>query len=541
MRYVGLALAAAPALLLTLSASSCTAIVKLEDHGDVTNRCIVDLDCSSKNAGSACGPNHTCVPIDGYCATNKECIQRAGSEAYFCQRGAEPKDNACKALLTATCPTLLADPGDTANDDMILLGTPWMTWTPVLHGGQDGIELARRDFRSALGGLPPIPGHKDPRPIVVVACNVPLSHQDQIHDAIDHLVDIDVKATIGPLSGSWINYAITKGSPKKMAVFTTDSSSPGFQGDTHDLLVTNGNPPGAALRALIVPQLEAILRAQGKTGDVKVAMGASGLATDQGSVDLLFQHLVFNGKSALDNGKNYQEFDFGDTRTDGASSATLASAVAAMVAFNPDIVLLASSEEFAIDAIEASIHPLYSVGPSASTSSLAAFLDTQPNGTKRLLGERPGRPTSDHRLATFINRFNATFPEDQGQYGLGAQNYDLFYYLAYGIASLPPDKPFVGQDIGHAVLTKFVQGATPASTTPASIIGTVQKLQSGATVDMDGTGTIGDFQANGELVYAELTVWCFDPDPNVDSRTKDSGLTFRTDQPGVLQGKLTCF
>ncbi len=531
--------------LFLISTSSCTALVKLDEHGDVANRCIVDTDCSSINAGSACGPNHTCVPIDGYCATNKECVQRAGAETYFCQKGATPAENKCKALLTATCPTLLAEAGDILNDDVIILGSPWVpSWTPVLHGGQDGINLARKDFHSALGGLPPIPGHKDPRPIVVVACDIPLAHQEQIDDAIDHLVDIGVPAMIGPIRGDWINKAITKGTPKKIAVLTTDSGSSGYQGDTHGRLFTNGVPPGSSTtRALIAQEFEKRLRAAGKTDDVKIAMMTTGLAADQGVADYLFQHLTFNGKSAADNGPLYKEFDYGDTTKDGPGSAQLAGAVADLITFKPDIVILqGAGTEYAIDSIEgANYHPRYAVAATASTGSLASFLDTQPEGITRLLGERPGRPSTDHRLATFINRFNATFPEDQGQYGVGAQNYDLFYYIAYGIAALPPDKPIVGIDIGNAILAHFVQGQAAASTTPASIISTVQKLQTGANVDMDGTGTIGDFKADGTLVYAELTVWCFDPNVNADNRTKDSGLTYRTDDQTKLQGTLTCF
>ncbi len=542
MRTVGRALLGALSLFL-VSTSSCTAIVKLDDHGDVTNRCITDLDCSSINAGSACGPNHTCVPIDGFCATNKQCIDRAGAETYFCKKGATPAENKCQGLLTPVCSTLLAEAGDLANDDVIILGSPWMTWTPVLHGGQDGINLARKDFHSALGGLPAIPGHKNPRPIVVLACNVPLTDQTKIHDAVDQLVEVGVPAMIGPINGSWINYALTKGAPHQIAVFTTDTTAPGFQGDTHGLLLTNGSPSTSNVRALIVSEWETVLRAAGKVGDVKVAMMTTGLATDSGSAEFIYNGLNFNGKSAADNGKNYKEFDYGDTTVDGPASAQLASAVADLVAFAPDIVIVQGfGAEFAINSIEgAGLHPKYAAPAIASTGSLASFLDTQPDGTKRLLGERTGRPSSSHSLATFINRFNATFPEDQGQYGLGAQNYDLFYYIAYGIASLPADKPFTGQDIGNAVLARFQQGAAAASTTPASIIGTVQKLQAGGTVDMDGTGTIGDFQPSGGLVYAEMTVWCFDADPKVDNRTKDSGLTYRTDQPTKLQGSLTCF
>ncbi len=526
---------------LLATTSSCTAIVKLDSHGDVTNRCVVDLDCSSKNPGSACGPNHTCVPIDGFCATNKECIERAGAETYFCQKGATPAENKCKALLTEACPVLLAEPGDVANDDMIIVGTPWMTWTPVLHGGQDGVNLARKDFHTALGGLPAIPGHKDPRPIVVVGCDIPLTHQDQINDAVAHLVDIGVPAMIGPLRGDWINVAFTQGTPKGIAIFTTDAGSEGYQGDTRGRLIMNGGPGNTAARALIAQQEETILRSRGKTGDVKVAMVTTGLAAEQGTADYLHDHITFNGKSAADNGSLYREFDYGDTTVDGPASAQLASAVADLVAFNPDIVMLdGPGAEYAINQIDVSIHPFYAVSALVSTISLATFLDGQPDGIKRLLGERPGRPMTDHRLATFINRFNATFPEDQGQYGLGAQNYDLFYYMAYAMSSLPPDKPLTGQDIGNAVLKHFKQGAAAASTTPASIISTVQKLQTGADVDMDGTGTVGDFLPNGDLVYTEMTVWCFDPNTKADYRTMDSGLTYRTDKDGLV-GNLTCF
>jgi hypothetical protein len=528
-----------------MTTSSCTAAVKLEGHGDPTNRCLADPDCTAKDPGSRCDlVKHACVRIESFCATNAECIQRAGAN-YTCTKTPNPQDNHCTALLSPECSTILADEGDLANDDVLILGLPWPgeTWGPAFIGGAKAVDMARKDFKRVSGGLPALPGKKGPRPIAVVECDIPQPDPTKYMPAIDHLVNVGVKAFIGPVMSEWISYGLLHALPQNIAIFSPDSPSQGLQGDTHSLYFTNGTPPGGStVRSLLVSVHEDILRSEGKTGDVKVAMVASGLAFEAGITKFIHDTLSFNGKSAADNGANYIEADYGDVNAEGgAASPRLAAAVQQIIAFNPDIVVMTGrANELAIKAIEKVIHPRYALPTVNQTDSLAKFLDTQPNGLKRVLGERSGRVSTDTRVTTFNQRFNGTYPEAKGQAVLAALMYDLFYYVAYAAAGVGA-QPIDGTSLGTTVLNRFRVGGAPVSTSPDKIFATFQALEAGNNVDMDGVASVGVFKPDGTLSYADLVVWCFGSDTSVSPRSKDAGFTYRSDQPSALIGKLTCF
>jgi hypothetical protein len=522
--------------------SACTFLVKAD-----TAQCETDLDCAALGPsfeGTTCGPRKTCIPLDSYCSTNLECISRGGSEAYICKHGETPLQNKCVGLLSPECPKLLADPGDVANDDALIVGSVWMpSWSPILKGGEDGLELARQDFQRAQGGIPPLPGKKA-RPIVVVACDIPIGRQDTHSKATDHLIDdVGVPMMFGPLTSPWIAYALNRAVPKGIAVMSPDATPKNFSAGYADgLFFSNGVPPGTVLGGSLLPaEQEKLLRAAGKTGDIKVALMTTGLASDFEIGSGFYKNVTFNGKSAKDNGDNYLEADFGDLSSVSTpeQSVDFARAVGAIQTFKPDIIAcFASGCDKAAAAVEKTLHPYWVFSSIMANNAVAELFDAQPGGVTRVLGTRPGRPANDERVAIFNNRFGGIF-KDISEPGLASQTYDLFYFMAYAASSLGT-APITGKAIGDAILNRFVVGGKAASTRPDLIVSSVQALASGNNLEMDGTQTTGIFNPQGALKVLNLTAWCFTADKTKPRRLLDSGLYFQSDLPGV-QGKLTCF
>jgi len=509
-------------------------------------QCETALDCTSRGSGFAgmtCGPRNVCIPIEGYCFTNQECIDRAGSETFVCQKSAE--GNKCVNLLTRQCSKLLADRGDLTNDDTVVLGSVWMgSWNPTLAAAENGFELARRDFKKAQGGVPPLPGKKT-RPLVVVACDIPINAQDTHKQAIDHLVNnVKVPVILGPLLADWINYAVVQAVPKGIAIMSPDPTYAGFAGlaNINGHYFSNGVPAAAEPRvaALLVGEDEKVIRAAGVTRPLKVVLlsPGDGVATETSRV--FFTSVRYNGLSAAENQENYKEIAYGDAGEAANPNSRFSAAMVQVVNYKPDIIAcLGAGCGVAAPSLErAGIAPYYILAGESSTNSLAEAFGNNEASRKRVLGMRPGRALTDERVAIWYNRFGATFPELQ-PHPLATGTYDLFYYTAFGIGALG-EQPVTGTGIGQAILNRFKPGGLAVSTIPEDIIKTFNILREGQNVDMSGTMTLGNFDPIGLPLSYIMQVWCIDPNPAKQNRITDSGLQFES-QTGALTGTNRCF
>ncbi len=521
--------------------TACTVFVNSDSA-----QCQTSAECTDRGPafqGTTCGPRQTCIPLEGYCATNQECIDRAGSETVFCQKSSE--GNKCVSLLTRECGKLLADPGDLANDDAVVLGMVWMgSWNPTLAAAENGFELARRDFKNAQGGVPPLPGKKT-RPIVVLDCDIPIAAPGTHKLAVDHLVnDVKVPVILGPLLADWINYAVVQAVPKGITVMSPDPAYAGLEGlaGIKDHYFSNAVPAAAEPRvaALLVSEEEKLIRASGVARPLKVALlTPGGVATEFSRV--FFTSVRFNGLSAAENSENYKEVLYGDAAESAQPNSRFSTAIVTVANYKPDVVAcLGAGCRAATPALEkAGITPYYILSGESASSSLAEGFGGTEATRKRVLGMRPGRALRDERVAVWYNRFGATFPDLQPQ-PLATGTYDLFYYAAFGIGAVG-DKPITGTSVGEAISNRFKPGGRPASTIPEGIIKTFNSLSDDqAVVDMDGTMTTGNFDSSGRLLSYVMQVWCIDRDPTKLNRITDSGLSFDS-ETGALSGTNTCF
>ncbi len=508
-------------------------------------QCSTAADCTGRGAGfegTICSNRNVCIPIEGYCFTNQECIDRAGSETFICRKA--PEGNSCVNLLTRQCGKLLADRGDLANDDAIVLGAVWMgSWNPTLAAAENGFELARRDLKKAQGGVPPLPGKKT-RPIVVVDCDIPINAPETHQQAVDHLVnDVRVPIILGPLLADWINYAINQAVPKGIAVMSPDPTYAGFAGlpGLNGHYFSNGIPAAAEPRvaALLVTKDEERLRSAGTTRPIKVALltPGDGVATEASRI--FFGDVRFNNLSAAANGDNYKEVAYGDAGQAALPNSAFSAAMVTVSNYKPDIIAcLGAGCGVAVPVLEKTIAPQYILSGESSTNALANLMGNDEASRKRVLGLRPGRALTDTGVAIWYNRFAATFPELQPQ-PLATGTYDLFYYAAFGLSGLG-DKPITGTGVGRVILDQFKPGGLAVSTIPEDIIKASNALRSGQNVDVNGTMTLGNFDATGLPLSYVMQVYCIDPDTKKPNRIVDSGLQYESTTK-AMSGINRCF
>lgn len=546
-----------------LSASNaCTIFVNHDAH-----QCETTDDCA-RFAGTVCSDRHVCVLGETACLDNSTCIDRYGSETYYCKKDilgglntgkplSYSEAGTCQNLLSKQCTQLLASPGDLRNDDAVILGLHLMpSWFPIIKGGVDAAEMARKDFKDVAGGLPGIHGKSSPRPVVFISCDVPFGDQPQNHDVADHLIDVGIPASIGPLPPEWMAYYLgrstaleTKTARGGPMFFTTGNKFPNFDAipGTAGLFFSVGlaSDIRAHIYARLLTYQEDQLRKTGFSGDAKVAFISPGDTVDF-VVEQEFSKVgKWNNKSVADNtsAKLYQQFGWGDTNS--TTDPGYVKAMNDVVAFNPDFVicdggaLCANVTQFietAITAAGKTSNVYYVLGQEAEQAPLYDFVGTNEALRKRVLGARPGRNEQDERWALVKSRILQTFNDPAAAQGFAIAAYDLAYEIQYAAAAVG-DEPLTGQGMGRAIMTRFKKGGFPSHTYEAGlgIVKTLQALQSGQNIEIDGAGSEAIYREDG-TVSQGAQIWCIMKSSLTkpgDNRFTDSGYFYDVDSDSL--------
>jgi|GEM_PF-2104527 len=528
------------------SSGGCSFVVNADAH-----QCTTSADCAAF-IGTVCSDRNVCVSGGTGCATNSQCIDRYGADTYFCKKDAGKTAGTCTNVVNDICPQLLADPGDLRNDETVISSVFFMpSWFPLLKGGVDAVELARRDFKTTAGGLPPIHGGK-PRPLVFIECDVPFGDQDKNRDATNHLIDdVGIQGSIGPITGDWMSYYLTRAVQLKEAgpmLVTTGTRFPGFENipGAQSLFFTVGLPSDGKGKseAAVVPYFEKMIRDSGVTTPIKVAFAGPGTSTYTAVQEAFSDAVKFNGKSSQENTpNNYKEFGWGDTSD--ATSVGYTNVVAGILQFKPDIVVCDGSTLCAdiVPAIDKSGQlpkAYYIIGQEGEQSELSDYIGTNESLRKRVLGTSPGRADQDLRVTRFKTRFLQTFNAPDEAQGFATAAYDMAYEMHYAIAALG-DKPVTGVSLGKTLLDRFKQGGFASNTYDAAnaILKTYAALQAGQNIDLDGVSHHAYFDSNGQALY-EVQVWCIDANTTLPNRFTTTGLSFV--QGGTeVTGTNSCF
>lgn len=497
--------------------------------------------------------NSESVCVDG-CRTNAQCVENFNPES-TCVKSS----NKCFELKSKDCYQVLSAPlPDLKSDDILLMGLVTALTGGTALNNLEGAELARLEWMRVTGGLQM--GTKK-RPVVFVNCDS-LGNPD---DSLAHLFkELDIKLINGPTTTSSFVRLIPE-YRNSNDIFAITGNNPSFEVDT---VIKNGMGQiwrtniGDSIQQRAIPAfttqfLEPQLRAKYSipADGYKVAVAGNIAAEGAGQADFIQKNITFNGgKTAAQNGANFQIFSTGDPSTDPNIQAKWAQVATAVAAMAPHQIHYASniqSNGF-ITAVEnawtePNYRPVWLGGPSLNNPALYGELlnnitDTAVRDNLRsrimgvqTLGQNPAQ-FSEYQL-----RHNAEFlkgvyewtklppnpntnkpPTATGPNNNAAANYDGNYMTYMSLIATGKEMP-TGAELAAAVKRTQPAGATVTlDTNPLNISAMVNAMLGGQTVDLNGALTSLNFDEDG-LIPGNTAFWCIGP-----TASKVSGFTFST-------------
>ncbi len=528
----------------------CTFFVKND-----ASQCATDKDCTSRGPafeGTFCSAGGICQSNASYCFSNQQCIDRAKGGPAICRKST---DHTCVSILSPECARIIGDTADLKNDDVVVLGTIMMpSWNPLLKAAEDTIELAMTDLKTTAGGLKATNGSGTPRPVVVAACDIALSEQEKNRPASDHLIgDLHVPVMFGPLPAVWINYAFQKSlatTPKTVIITPSAATgaeltkAPGRRGVFFRSGYT-ATSVAATVSQLVPNFIEPAVRQQrgiSPSTPIRYAVVGTGRGPEGDIISSIYDRLVFNGKTAPENGANYKEFSYGDP-SQADFDTKLADVLVGVQAFQPDIVFLIGNQEIPsvliqIDKLGIPSPHFIGTADFLGTNDVPNYVGTDETIRRRIWILQPGRGSQSPEVARFFQRLGAAYPEDVPN-ELAALTLDTTYMSLYAMASAG-DRPVTPEIVGDALLTKLNVGA-PIAVGPADMLNALGTLEAGGTISFHGTEVNGNFDDNGDIPV-NYQVFCVDSEATSSDLIgfKPTGITYDpvTDK---LTGTNTCF
>jgi hypothetical protein len=462
--------------------------------------------------------------LDDPCSSNADCVSRSGNGApYHCTT-----DGKCVALRSSECP-LVYDSDAVKSDNPIYIGAfaPLPPATPDMSSGLYPFRLALGEINGAYGGLV-MPNHER-RPLVIIACDncaAGTCGASGIDDAAAHLIDdVGVNAVLATLEPSDLRRVFENHRDKGVFMLSplgaTSVLTSSF--DDNDLVWTMlGQPSDLSVvyRDLITQRVEPYLRNVRGIGSrpIRVALlrGTDAFSLELSS--LVADEIVWNGKSAADNGDNYQGFTL--------DSQSLDSVVTQLLAFEPDLVISTAADEVTRrdsgivwqletkwTGLVADNQPLpfwilspYNAG---SLGDVMHLLETEMTGadaspTSRFVGITAASAPDGKLQSLYAVNVKDAFPDadpDTGNF------YDAFYFLAYSIYAAHQNDPG-GTDIASG-MHRLLSG--DSYDVGLADIAHVTSALKDATSTISLNGTLGPPAFDSDGIHIDPgSVYCFE-------------------------------
>ncbi|HEY4121002.1 MAG TPA: hypothetical protein VGM56_24230, partial [Byssovorax sp.] len=449
----------------------------------------------------------------------RTCAEAHPGQAYVCRAS----DHACVAVASRDCKAYY-EPRDLLADDTVWLGTMFPMKGPQAGDfgrmNMDGVDLARAEIAQATSALDGANAAADARRIAVVGCD---DSEDAMRAARHMVDDVGVPAIVGFRSGQEV-VDVAGGMLIRRGVLTVASLTPSPlvtrlpQPPDQPRLVwrtTYGFDAVAEATAHLVHDAIEPMAPKGRT--VRVALVKGSASSGVTFADTLYRHLVFNAKSALDNGRDYLELT-----TDADSPAEIASTVDKLAAFQPSLVISLpnpGTELALVSAIEArspaKSKPVY-VLANDETDVLAPFVGTDVDRRRRVFSITSRANSSAN--ARFVIRYNQSKRGEVTRTINPGTSYDAFYALAYATFALAPGEAATGAALARG-FSRLVGPGKAIEVGPTGIFEALGALSSGGRVDLEGTQTLLDFDlSTGEAPW-DFVLLC----SNVDARGRATG------------------
>lgn len=502
-----------------------------------------------------CSPGTECLPGErcderGQCSTNVGCVSNAscivesGGKPAICRRHSRQ----CVLLETAQC-RVFAEKTDLENDETIWLGAMYPERDKSTTYGRDAllaVDLARHDFSTLTGGLPPLKPGGHPRPIAVVACD----DTEDYELAARHLIDVvGVPAIQGfGRSKEVLELASRHFIPKGIFALASNTASM-LSSITHEpgqprlvYRVTSHTGLSVFPRVELVRDvIEANLRRKGgplpMDGPLKIAILRTDNVSGTSSTDAVVERLAKRPYASRTTNDDVRPFVFSDSmkRELDANDEKI---IQEVISFAPHIVLDSGAPEEVYALVEQKWpaserhRPSYVVSHGLSSELMRKLALMHPTVPKRLFS------TDIYSLSPttrkFTVHFNGFYHENRTTDSLNAAPYDAFYIFAYAAMSLGQET-IHGTNLARAV-KRLLPPGEPVDVGPSGILPAFKVLAAGGTINLDGAQTNIDFDLETGDPSCDFEVNCF------DRKTYKSiwgGLIFRT-QTGKLEGTWQC-
>ncbi|WP_394839214.1 ABC transporter substrate-binding protein [Pendulispora rubella] len=510
-----------------VGASGCTVIFNDDDR-----QCDGNASCA-RFPGTYCSDSNICVPTEGYCTKNVECLDRNPGKTVICRKD----QNRCVELPVGACNGLIGDANDLKNDDTVILGfvDPIVDpkYTPIGLAQQNAVELALREvMKGPTSGLPPIRAGAASRPLVYVKCD---ENPTSLAATFNHLIDeVKVPAIIGPtFSGDVLTIANTKALPTKTLLISVSASSPLLTTlpSRDPRLVWRTVPTdylNAKVLATFIPNyIEPELK-DSSSGTVKpagaqmkIAVVHKGDAFGTGFERAVYQQLTFNSKSAEANAQagNYVPVNYGDPNDPNNTNpaAKYAAAVRSVVDANPPphlVVFLATAEvnKNVFQQIEAQwkrtdYRPKYIFATAApKTKELTDIIGANQDLRSRVIGTEAGTTSAlFSQFQTLYTGQNFTTGGPPTFYTAAA--YDAAYMLTYAVAAVGSN-PLTGESIARGFEKLVPSGVGVDVGDTSAIPSAFHELAEGRNIDLNGATGPLNFDVSTGDAETDIQVWC---------------------------------
>ncbi len=465
------------------------------------------------------------------CTVNSQCVRSHGGAPWICR----PSDGRCVAIASEDC-TPKFEPPDLDSDDTLWIGSMFPLTGPradaygKMHA--DGADFARREIAQMLGSLS---GEQRVRPFALLSCN----DANDGNRAAKHLVeDLGVPAVIGFQSTKeLLDIAQSLLIPRGVLTIATISVSPlvtdllQARDQPRSVWRTSYNYAGMSPAASLFLE-RSLTRASDKT---RVAVLRGDSPVDAVIAESLFKTLRFNGKSALENGADYQEVIVAAKDGDGG----LDKAAKILAAFAPSVVVSSAPPDVADVAgrleAQSAVRPTYLM-INGSPSSLKAFIDGQKDRRRRVFGIVS--PSASMPNARFVIRYNAANAAQVTRELNPASTYDAMYLLAYASAA-SPKVPIRGPVLAKA-FGRLVGAGSAIEVGPSQLFQGIGRLNEGEPINLEGAMGSLDFDLRTGDWPSDFVLLCArrGADGKVDGDL-ETGLVYRAHTRAV-EGELRC-
>ena len=479
----------------------------------------------------------------GGCTENGQC---SGDAPSICRKDT----GTCVALETAEC-KVFAEKADLQNDATVWFGAMFPRTGPDApkygEASVESIELGRRDFAEAGGGLPSAKAGGKKRPIGLVVCD----DAAEPEKAASHLVnDVGVPAILGfHRSKEVLDLAQSLFIPRGVLALASNTASmlssiPHAAGEPRLVFRTTTSadmvtaPVPLVVSQMLEPEIRAQAGAVAHAAPIRLALVRINNTSGLSHADIYATKLQFNGKGLAQNRDDFLDVVIGDGVTGPDLEEDDARAAQQLLEFKPHIIIVTDRPSTML-ALErrwpkkAPYRPRYLVTTTPNDDAFKTMVAEFPDARFRLLGL--DTRSSSAPIARFVMRHNAVFPKKILPTDGTFAPYDAFYALAYAAVALR-DQPLTGKNLARAI-GRLLPPGEPVEVGQAGIYKALAVLDSGKNIDLVGTTTSLDFNLETGDATADFAIYCLHS--GAPPLPIESGVTYDA-RKKTLEGQLRC-